>query len=810
VSQTSSAARAGLPQAMQPQTGQPPAGQQLAGQQLAGQQHAGQSGLVGQSGPAGTGAGQHPAAHAVRTFFAGTPGRLRAALILTAAVAVLFGLAAAQGFRQADGALERADANTAQLVRLQAIQTNLVSANADATNAFLVGGLEPPAQRQRFTDSMNAAAGLIAEAARAQPADTQALAALNKTLLTYQGLVEQARANNRQGLPVGTQYLRNASAGLRADAVPVLTALVAANEDRVGQEFDGISDGSTWLIGAGLATLVVFAAVLTWLARRTHRYLNMPLVAAAAVVALTMGIGGSALSGAADGAQETRDDSYARTLALSRARIAAYEAKSNESLTLIARGSGAVFEKDWATAVRDGRPAAARGGRRRGRREPVVRAVDRVQADPPGDPEGGRPGQLGGRRRPGHRRGRELLQQGLRELRPGDPHQPGAGRFRHPAGAAGRRRILAAARVARSAARPRRGAAGLVGAVPATRGVPMNQLAVFRPRRRSAPARRAGLVAALAVVVLATGCSSGDYTATPLPTTPAPAPSTQAPAPPAPNCGNPVASYAPAGPLPGPDALPPDSLMAAIKARGRLIAGVSADSLQLGARNPVSGQIEGFDIDMLKAVSTAIFGRPDRIEFRVISSSQRIPVLQERTVDIVARNMTITCGRWRDIAFSTEYYHAGQKLLVQRGSTATGLESLAGKRACAPAASTNLENLRKFPKITAVAADTHTGCLVLFQEGKVDAIAGDDTVLAGLAAQDPYAQVVKAAAYSDEPYGLGMSQQHPEFVQFVNGVLEQMRTDGRWKAAYDRWLAADLGPAPAPPKAVYGRAVPRR
>ncbi|HEY0694409.1 MAG TPA: hypothetical protein VGD71_35925 [Kribbella sp.] len=287
----------------------------------------------------------------VSSWFAGTPGRLRAVLVLTAAITVLFGLAAAQGFRQADGALNRAEANTAQLVRIQAIHTNLVSANADATNAFLVGGLEPPAQRQHFTDSMSTASRLVAEAAKAQPADSEALGALNNTLLTYEGLIEQARANNRQGLPIGAQYLKDASAGLQADAIPLLTALVTANENRVNQEFDGASGGSLWLVGAGVVTLLVLAGALVWLAKRTHRYVNLGLAGAGVVVLLTVAVGGSVLSGASGDAKGTRDTSYASTLALSRARIAAYDAKSNESLTLIARGSGASFETAWKTAA---------------------------------------------------------------------------------------------------------------------------------------------------------------------------------------------------------------------------------------------------------------------------------------------------------------------------------------------------------------------------------------------------------------------------------------------------------------------------
>ena len=290
--------------------------------------------------------------NAIAQWFEGTPGRMRALLILAAAMSVVFGLAAAQGFRQSDGALHRAEANAAQLVRIQAIHTNLVSANADATNAFLVGGLEPADQRQHFVDSMATAAGLISAAATAQPADSDALGALNKTLVTYEGLIEQARANNRQGLPIGSQYLKDANAVLQNDSLPIVQALVDANEQRVNTEFDGISYGTIWVVVGGLLSLVVFVITLRWLARRTHRYINVPIAGGAALILLTTIIGGVALSNAASNAKDTRADAYSKTLALSRARIAAYDARSNESLTLIARGSGDAFDKAYNDAAK--------------------------------------------------------------------------------------------------------------------------------------------------------------------------------------------------------------------------------------------------------------------------------------------------------------------------------------------------------------------------------------------------------------------------------------------------------------------------
>jgi polar amino acid transport system substrate-binding protein len=318
-------------------------------------------------------------------------------------------------------------------------------------------------------------------------------------------------------------------------------------------------------------------------------------------------------------------------------------------------------------------------------------------------------------------------------------------------------------------------------------------------------------VAALAILVTA-GCSgSGVYATTQVPATAAPssipAPSATSTAPP-PTCGNTLASFAPAGPNPAPGAMASSGYVATIQKRGRLIAGVSSDTLLLGARNPLSGQIEGFDIEMLKAVSKAIFNDPNRIEFRVITTAQRIPVLIDGSVDIVARAMTINCARWKQIDFSTQYYQAGQKVLVAKGSPVKGMRDLVGKKVCAPIGSTSMDKLRTFPGLIPVGSDTHTGCLVLFQQGKVDAITGDDTILAGLAAQDPYAFVVKAPAFTSEPYGLGVSRKYPEFVKFVNAVLAQMRSDGQWTTAYNAWLKNALGPSPAPPPAVYGRPQP--
>ena len=85
------------------------------------------------------------------------------------------------------------------------------------------------------------------------------------------------------------------------------------------------------------------------------------------------------------------------------------------------------------------------------------------------------------------------------------------------------------------------------------------------------------------------------------------------------------------------------------------------------------------------------------------------------------------------------------------------------------------------PVIQLWAVPNETDCLVMLQQGQVDAISTDNAILQGLAAQDPNTMIV-GPAFTTEPYGMAISKAHPEFTSFVNGVLAQERADGTWAA----------------------------
>jgi polar amino acid transport system substrate-binding protein len=262
-------------------------------------------------------------------------------------------------------------------------------------------------------------------------------------------------------------------------------------------------------------------------------------------------------------------------------------------------------------------------------------------------------------------------------------------------------------------------------------------------------------------------------------------------------CNPDAASLAPLGP----PVVTAGSDMARIKKRGYLIAGVDQSTYHFGYLNPLDGQIEGFDIDMVRAVAQAIFGNPDKVEFKAISDAQRIPAVTSGSVDIVAHTMTITCQRLTQVDFSSVYFDAHQRVLIPDNSTATGgLADLAGQKVCATQGSDSvaaIENYPVHPKITAVQVPFWTDCLVLLQQDEVAAISTDDAILYGLAAQDPFTKVV-GPDLEDEPYGLAMSRQHPDFVRFVNAVIARYESDGGWEASYKHWVAAAGATPPTP------------
>jgi polar amino acid transport system substrate-binding protein len=319
---------------------------------------------------------------------------------------------------------------------------------------------------------------------------------------------------------------------------------------------------------------------------------------------------------------------------------------------------------------------------------------------------------------------------------------------------------------------------------------------------------------ALAAVVLAATVSD-QWSDHPVPVTVGPGPTTavrpaarsspgQAPATPDCTPQNRRASLRPQGLLPAPGQMPAGSTMARIAKRGHLIVGVLWDTYLLAFRDvkDVNLRLEGFDIDIARDIAGAIFGDRERVAFQPLPEADRFETVGSGQVDLTVAAATITCQLREQVDFSTVYYEAGQRVLVNRGSAVNGLGDLGGKRVCAPRGSTSLRSILAAPaKPIPVGTATQPDCLMLLELGAVDAVSTDDTILAGMVAQDPQTEVV-GPRFTEEPYGVVINKKTPDLVRFVNAVLQRRAEDGRWRASYEHWLTL-LGPPPSPPTPQY-------
>ncbi|KUN29106.1 sugar-binding protein [Streptomyces antibioticus] len=237
----------------------------------------------------------------------------------------------------------------------------------------------------------------------------------------------------------------------------------------------------------------------------------------------------------------------------------------------------------------------------------------------------------------------------------------------------------------------------------------------------------------------------------------------------------------------------------------KLIVGVDQNSYRWGYRNPnagTSGELEGFDIDLVHRIAAEILGDPNAVLFKAIPTNQRIPALQEGRVDMVVRTMTINCKRLGQVAFSAPYFKTGQQVLAPKSSPIKGYDdTLAGKRICTAegsTANTTLTDDQKAGKLPATAkivepVPNQLDCLVRLQLGEVDAVVTDGALAASQAAQDPTVQL-KGEPFTTEYYGVAMNLKADDLVRRVNQILADYRKDtaNGWQASYDKWLSATL------------------
>jgi putative glutamine transport system substrate-binding protein len=245
---------------------------------------------------------------------------------------------------------------------------------------------------------------------------------------------------------------------------------------------------------------------------------------------------------------------------------------------------------------------------------------------------------------------------------------------------------------------------------------------------------------------------------------------------------------------------PEGSALRAIQDRGKLIAGVKYDVPLFGFLNPATNQVEGFDVEIAREIAKKIFGKADAIEFKEAISKNRIPYLNDGTVDIVVSTMTANEERSQQIDFSDTYYVAGQSLLVKNDSDVQGIDNLKGKTVATVKGSTSEKNIRaKAPEATVELYDTYADAVQALQSGRADAVTTDDIILYGFQSKNQQQLKVVGGQFTKEPYAIGVKKGNKELLDVVNATIREMKESGRWAEVYKQFIPEQQVP-PLPPQ----------
>jgi hypothetical protein len=279
-----------------------------------------------------------------------SPGRLQLLTAVLVTCALLSGLVAGlTGYATSSGTTDLGNRAQPLLVEAETIYAKLADANTTANQAFLSGGLEPAELTQRYDDDLTQATTALASAARrtAEGSDAgAAITAITTSLALYTAQVATARADNRQGLPVGASYLSAAS----QTNVKLLAQSQRLFQIAQQEVTDGYANARSaiWLTVLFLLLLVLLIALVLgqrYLSRTTHRTFNVPLLAAT-VLTLILALGTAGLLISQHRHLHRADTEGSRPAAqLAEARILALRERGDEALALAAHTGDAKDSK---------------------------------------------------------------------------------------------------------------------------------------------------------------------------------------------------------------------------------------------------------------------------------------------------------------------------------------------------------------------------------------------------------------------------------------------------------------------------------
>ena len=220
------------------------------------------------------------------------------------------------------------------------------------------------------------------------------------------------------------------------------------------------------------------------------------------------------------------------------------------------------------------------------------------------------------------------------------------------------------------------------------------------------------------------------------------------------------------------------------------------------------GQPTGFGWEICSRIVDQVrkaTGRPDlQVTAWVVTSQNRIPLMQNGTIDVECGSTTNNADRARQVAFSINYFYTGTRLLAKANSPIKSWADLKGRKVVSTTGTTNFQVLRKLDAerslgFELMGAKDHAEAAMLVESDRADAFGMDDILLYGLRAssQKPADLAVVGDAVQVEPYAIMIRKDDPAFKKLVDDTVAGLMKSGEFETLYRKWFMS-----PIPPKGI--------
>jgi polar amino acid transport system substrate-binding protein len=225
-----------------------------------------------------------------------------------------------------------------------------------------------------------------------------------------------------------------------------------------------------------------------------------------------------------------------------------------------------------------------------------------------------------------------------------------------------------------------------------------------------------------------------------------------------------------------------------VKARGKILVGVSDTTPPFTFKRPGGSEHVGYDIDLVRAVGKRLGVAVETVS---LASAERIPMLQQGKLDFVATSMTRTPERLRDVDFSVIYFVTPHAVIVRKASGITSVHQLAGRKAASASASTAGANLKEVvPGVEILYVRDYAAAFAALKGGSVDAFPTDESVLRAIVQQDgrPDDYLFLPGFTKSRNVGFALKKDEPRFKDAINRALLDIEASGEAARVFDVWF----------------------